>query len=238
MTLIFSSFFRALGQMGSGAFLKVIFIGAALALALLAALTWVFGQVIFAFAPNDITLPFIGEIDGLAAILSWGGVLVMMALSVFLMIPVASLFSGLFLDEVAGAVETRHYPALPPARVTGMYEGIKSGINFLGLIIAVNTAALIFYALSGPFAPLTFWAVNGYLLGREYFALVAQRRLDGGAAKTMRRANGWTIWFAGICMAIPLSIPVLNLIIPVLGVATYTHLFHGFAGRKVQGDVL
>jgi uncharacterized protein involved in cysteine biosynthesis len=237
MSLIFSSFFRALGQMGSGAFLKVIFLGAALALALLAALTWALGQMIFALAPNDIDLPFFGTVDGFAAILSWGGVVMMMGLSVFLMIPVASLFSGLFLDEVADAVEARHYPALPAAQDMGLYEGIKSGINFLGLIIAVNAAALIFYVLSDPFAPLTFWAVNGYLLGREYFALVSQRRIDAGAAKTMRRANGWTIWLAGICMAIPLSIPVLNLIIPVLGVATYTHLFHGFAGRTVQSDV-
>jgi len=28
-------------------------------------------------------------------------------------------------------------------------------------------------------------------------------------------------------MAVPLSIPVVNLIIPLLGVATYVHLFHG-----------
>jgi hypothetical protein len=66
MSLIFSSFFRALGQMGSGAFLKVIFLGAALALALLAAVTWGFSQVIFAFAPDTVNLPFFGGVDGLA----------------------------------------------------------------------------------------------------------------------------------------------------------------------------
>jgi hypothetical protein len=30
-------------------------------------------------------------------------------------------------------------------------------------------------------------------------------------------------------MAAPLSIPVLNLLVPVLGVATFTHLFHRLA---------
>ncbi len=238
MSLIFSSFFRALGQMGSGAFLKVIFLGAALALALLAAITWGFSQVIFAFAPDTVNLPFFGGVDGLAAILSWGGFAVMLGLSVFLMIPVASVFSGMFLDEVADAVESRHYPSLPPALGQGFYEGLKSGINFLGLVVAVNTLALLFYFLSGPFAPLVFWAVNGYLLGREYFALVSSRRIDKTAAKAMRKQHWGKVWLAGICMAIPLSIPILNLIIPVLGVATYTHIFHGLTGRKMQDDVI
>jgi CysZ protein len=30
-------------------------------------------------------------------------------------------------------------------------------------------------------------------------------------------------------MAAPLSIPLINLVIPVLGVATFTHLFHRLA---------
>lgn len=238
MTLILRSFLRALGQMGSGAFLQVIFVGMALALALLAAVTWGFGQIIYAIVPDTVDLPFFGGVDGVAALLSWGGFGVMMVLSVFLMIPVASLFSGLFLDRVASAVEARHYPALPPARTQSLYEGLRSGINFLGLVIAVNVPALILYTLSGPFAPLAFWAVNGYLLGREYFALVSVRRMDLAAAKALRRQHWGKVWLAGICMAIPLSVPLLNLIIPVLGVATYTHIFHGLMGRAVQGDVV
>lgn len=238
MNLIFRSFFRSLGQMGSGAFLKVIFLGAALALALLAGVTWGFSQLVYALAPDMVDLPFVGGVDGVAALLSWGGFAVMLGLSIFLMIPVASLFSGMFLDEVADAVETRHYPNLPPARSQGMYEGLKSGINFLGLVVAVNVPALILYMLAGPAAPLVFWAVNGYLLGREYFALVSARRVDAAEAKVMRKQHWGVIWIAGICMAIPLSIPVLNLIIPVLGVATYAHIFHGLAGRAPRSEVI
>ncbi len=238
MSLIFSSFFRALGQIGSGAFLKVIFLGASLALGLLALITWGFSEAIYAISPDTVNLPFVGGVDGLAAILSWGGFFLMLGLSIFLMIPVASVFSGMFLDEVADAVEARHYPNLPPATGQGFYEGLKSGINFLGLIVAINTLALLLYFASGPAAPLVFWAVNGYLLGREYFALVSSRRMDKTAAKALRKQHWGTVWLAGICMAIPLSIPILNLIIPVLGVATYTHIFHGLMGRKVQGDVI
>ena len=31
-------------------------------------------------------------------------------------------------------------------------------------------------------------------------------------------------------MAIPLTIPVMNLIIPIIGVAAFTHLFHRLNG--------
>ncbi len=238
MNMIFASFFRALGQILDARFLKVIFLGAALALALLAGVTWGFSQIVYAVFPDEVDLPFIGGVDGVAAIASAAGFGLMMVFSVFLMIPVASLFSGMFLDEVASAVEARHFPALPPSAGQGVYEGLKSGINFLGLVIAVNVPALILYAIAPPLAPVLFWVINGYLLGREYFALVAACRIDAAGAKTLRRAHWGKVWLAGICMAIPLSVPVLNLIIPVLGVATFTHIFHRLQGRDVQGDVI
>jgi uncharacterized protein involved in cysteine biosynthesis len=83
--------------------------------------------------------------------------------------------------------------------------------------------------VAGPATPLVFWGVNGFLLGREYFTLVAQRRLSPEDAKAMRRRNRWRIWLAGTLMAAPLSLPLVNLVIPVLGVATFTHLFHQLA---------
>jgi CysZ protein len=74
-----------------------------------------------------------------------------------------------------------------------------------------------------------FWLVNGWLLGQEYFMLVAQRRLGRVAARGLRRQNRLTLWAAGTLMAAPLSLPLINLVIPVLGVATFTHIFHRIA---------
>ena len=59
-------------------------------------------------APESVNLPFIGEITWIKNLLSWGSVLLIMVLSVFLMVPVASAFTSLFLDDVADAVEARH----------------------------------------------------------------------------------------------------------------------------------
>jgi len=158
----------------------------------------------------------------------------MIALSVFLMVPVAALFSGLFLEDVADAVEERHYPALPAVKRMGIYQSLIGSVNFFGVLIAVNAVALVLYAFVGPFAPLMFWAVNGYLLGREYFQTVAYRRMDHRAAQALRRAWRGRIWLAGTLMAAPLSLPFVNLLIPVLGVATFTHLFHRIRAEEAR----
>jgi len=67
------------------------------------------------------------------------------------------------------------------------------------------------------------------LLGREFFMTVALRRLPRDEARTMRRRNFTTVWMAGTLMAMPLSVPVVNLLVPVLGAATFTHLYHRLA---------
>jgi uncharacterized protein involved in cysteine biosynthesis len=155
----------------------------------------------------------------------------MLGLSVFLMVPVASAFSGLFIEDIADAVEDRHYPGLPPVTPVRLGDSLVASLNFLGLVIAANVLALVLYIFAGPFIPVVFWAVNGWLLGREYFTLVATRRIGREGAKALRAQNSGRIWLAGILMAAPLSVPLVNLVIPVLGVATFTHLFHRMASR-------
>jgi len=227
--VIFAAFFRALGQLGDRRFRRVVILGVLLALALLFAVYAAFLQLVWWLSPDQIDLPVIGPVTGMDTLLGWTSVLFMIGLSVFLMVPVASAFTGLFLEDVADAVEDRHYPQLPPATPLSFAEGLRQSVNFLGVVIAVNLGALFVYPFLGPAIPLAFWAVNGFLLGREYFSLVALRRLPPSEVKAMRRRNRWTLWAAGTLMAAPLSVPILNLVIPVLGVATFTHLYHQLA---------
>ncbi len=227
--MIFAAFFRALGQLGDRRFRRVVFLGVLLALALLFAVYALFLQLIWWFSPDTIDLPVIGPVSGVDTLLGWASVFFMIGLSIFLMVPVATAFTAIFLEDVADAVEDRHYPNLPPATPLSLAEGLRQSVNFLGLVIAVNVGALFLYPFVGPGIPLVFWAVNGFLLGREYFSLVALRRLPATEVKAMRRRNRWTLWAAGTLMAAPLSVPILNLVIPVLGVATFTHIYHKLA---------
>jgi len=220
------SFLRALGQVTDPRFAGVLVRALLLTLGLLVALTmgavWLVGLLHESF-----WLPWIGEVATpftAARGMALGG---MAVLSAFLMFPVAAMFVGLFLDQVAEAVEARHYPGLPPPRKTGLLEGMKGGIGFTLVVLGVNLVGMVVYLLSGPFAPLVFWAVNGYLFGREYFELVALRRVEPPEMRNLRRRHGFRIWLSGALMAVPLSVPLVNLIVPLLGVAAYVHLFHG-----------
>lgn len=224
--MIWSGFTAALGQWSDPRFRRVVLLGVALTLGLLVLAYAGFVALIQWLVPDVTDLPLIGPVGGIDTLLSVASIFVMLGLSVFLMVPVASAFSGIFLEEVVQAVEDRHYPALPPARKLGLFDGIVASVNFVGLVILVNLGALLALPFVGPLAPLLFWAVNGWLLGQEYFTMVALRRMTRAEARGWRRAHRGRLWLAGTLMAVPLSIPLVNLLIPVFGVATFTHIYH------------
>ena len=167
----------------------------------------------------------IGEASLLGNLLNMGGVLSTFVLSIWLMGPIASTIISLFLDEVARAVEARHYPHLPEVQGTRLHKQILTTVSFFGVLVLANLGALILSVFLPVLAPFIFWATNGYLLGREYFQMTSIRRISQNEAKLLFQRNRGAIWFTGIIIAIPLSIPVVGLIIPVLGAATFTHQF-------------
>jgi CysZ protein len=224
--MILGDFLKALGQITDGRFLGVLAIGLGLTIALLVGFYLVFVTVIGWIVPESFTLPWIGEITWVDNALNWAGVPVMLLLSSILMVPVASAFISMFLETIAAAVERKHYPNLPPARSIGIIGGLVDAVKFLGLLIVVNLLALVLYLVFTPLAPILFWVVNGVLLGREYAQLVALRRSDAAGAAAFRKRHRPTIFAAGVLMAVPLTIPVVNLLVPILGAATFTHLYH------------
>ncbi len=224
--MILVDYLKALGQIGDSRFMRVLALGLGLTIALLFGFTILFAWTVGLITPDSVTLPWIGEITWIDNLASWAVIPVMLIASIFLMIPVASAFTGFFLDNVADAVEAKHYPDLPPAAHVPFSESLVETLKFLGLLLAVNLAALILCLIFAPFAPLIFWGVNGLMLGREYATLVARRRMSATQVHAFRTRHFTTIWLAGICMAIPLTIPVMNLIMPIIGVAGFTHIVH------------
>ena len=224
--MILGDFLKALGQLGDARFLRVMLLGVALSVALLIGIYAILISLVDLLIPGHITIPLLGEVGGITALFDWGSLLLVLVLSVFLMMPVASAFSAFFLDWVADAVEDRHYPGLPPVQGMGLGAMLLDTLGFLALLIAVNLLSLMLWPVLGPAMPLITWGLNGYLLGREFFTLVAARHLGRQGAMAMRRRFSTQVWLAGVLMAAPLTFPVVNLLVPVLGVATFTHMFH------------
>ncbi len=229
--MIAGAFLAAIAQFDDPRFRRAIGLGLALALALLFALYAVVLMIVQGVTPDTLTLPWVGPVEGLSTLLSVASIAFMLILSVFLMVPVASAFTGLFLDDVADAVEARYFPDLPQAPRAAFWPALVDSLRYFGLLVGLNLIGLLVVIFTGGLGFLVLWGINGYLLSREYFTMVALRRMTPEDAHRMRRANLGRLWIAGVLMAIPLSIPLVNLVMPVIGAAAFTHLFHRIALR-------
>ncbi len=186
------------------------------------------------FAILGVALWFVAGwmVSGLAHWIDWvahfGTLIVTVALSWFLFPVGVTAVVGFFLEDVAGAVEQRYYPGRPAARQQPLLAMIWSGLRFACVALLLNLVLLPAYLLLLVFPPLyllVFYSVNGYLLGREYFELVAYRRLEERDADELRRACRGRVMLAGVAMAFMLTIPVFNLVAPIAATAFAVHLF-------------
>ena len=230
--MILTDFAKAVAQLADSRFQSVLWRGIGLTIALLFGVYAALLALIDWATADPISLPLVGEITWLGDLLGWGSLGLVLFLSIFLMVPVASAITSLFLDEVAEAVEDKHYPALPPVPHVSFWDGLHDTVNFLGILVTANIMAVILYLIFPFAAPFIFYALNGFLLGREYFHMAATRREGRDGARALRRKHGGTIWLAGCLMAVPLTFPLVNLLIPVLGAATFTHLYHRLSARE------
>ena len=135
---------------------------------------------------------------------------------------------AVFLEEICAAVEDKHYPGLPDPRPQAITEVLLQTLAFSGVIVAANLLALpvyVFFWWLGPVNLLVFYVLNGYLLSREYFELVASRRLGPGDVKALRRTHLGYLWVAGAVIAFILTIPVVNMFAPIAATAFMLHVF-------------
>jgi CysZ protein len=223
--MILSDFLKSVAQFDDPKFRRVLWRGMGLTIVLLIAACLLVNFGINQLLSSAWAANLIGNQSWLGALINVGGVLFTIALSIWLMVPVTSAIIALFLDEVAQAVEARHYPHLPKQTATKLQDQILVGIRFLGILLLANIGALILSMIVPPLAPFVFWATNGYLMGREYFQMAAMRRMPRAQAQELFQRHQGSIWTAGILIAIPMSIPLVGLFIPILGAATFTHQF-------------
>ena len=217
---------RALAQLRYPKFFGVVIWAMLITLAVLAGFVWMAALGLGLVLPDTVSVPFFGPVEIVTRVASWAFVGLLSVLSVFLMVPLSAVVVGFFLETVVDTVEAGSYPGLPKVEAMPIREALWEALRFFGLMVVVNLLALVVYLLANVAAPLVFWAVNGFLLGREYFQLVAARRLGRKGADALRKKHRLTIWATGAVMAVPLSVPLVNLFVPVLGVAAFTHQFH------------
>jgi uncharacterized protein involved in cysteine biosynthesis len=160
------------------------------------------------------------------------GALAVLALSWLFFPAVVTLVMGFFLDGVAAAVEASDYPGQPPARRAPVREIVATTLRLMGLTILLNLLALPLYILMPGINLFLFLALNGYLFGREYFEVVALRRLDTMAARAVRRRFGGYVFLGGVVIAGLFALPLVNLVAPVIATAFMVHVFQALSARE------
>ncbi|MEL6335780.1 MAG: EI24 domain-containing protein [Pseudomonadota bacterium] len=214
---------RAAGQMTDRRFLGVLLLSLTLTVGLLAGVS-LLASLALGFLPATVTLPLIGEVSTPIGWIQGAAVIGVLAASVFLMIPVSAAFVTLFADRIVRAVDAKWYPDRRGSGARGMLEQMGEALRLLIVSLLIMVLALFVLLLTGPLAPFLFIALNGYLLGREFFETVAAHYMPARQAAALRRRHRFTVWIAGMALTVPLVVPIMNLIVPVLGTAAFTHL--------------
>lgn len=219
---MFNAFSKGISQLNDRRTRKVLWLCIGAAMAVFAVLWVAIGflltsTVFFSTGWLETAVDLLGGLATL--ILTW-----------FLFPGIMSALIGLFLEDIAGAVEARHYPSLPKAKGLPATAVMLTTLRFLGKVIILNILLLIFL-LFPPVFPFVFYAVNGYLLSREYFELVALRRIGPEEMKALRRAHRGRLFMAGVMITVLLTVPLVNLLAPIVATAAMVHLFEGWRGK-------
>lgn len=216
---ILSALIKAFGQLSDPRLRRILKIGIAAALGCWIALALGASAVL-----RTLTL-FGNQWADLGADLALGLAALLVPLLFFSAL--ATFVMSFWLDDVADIVEAEHYPHLGPARKMGWAEILAGSARFLGVMVLITALAAPFYLalLLFGLGILLNYAVNGYLLGREYFEAVAARRLDSTAMRLLFRNNLGRVWLCGAVINLLFQIPLLNLTAPVVSAAFMTHVF-------------
>lgn len=141
---------------------------------------------------------------------------------------------GLFLDDIADAVERRWYPQEAPGRALALWPALWGSLRFLGVVLLVNLLLLPVYAILLFFPPLLYGLsllVNGWLVSREYFEQVAWRYMSHAEATQMRRRYRGDLWLCGVVIVLLLTIPLVNFLVPIVATAFMVHVYKRLRAR-------
>ena len=147
---------------------------------------------------------------------------------IFLAPPTTSLVAGFYLDDIAAIVERSIDPSRPPGRPLPLGASLALGVRFALLSIVVNIAVLALTIFTGV-GLVSFFILNGYLLGREYFELAAMRHISAAEARDLFDRHWLEVFAAGAIVATLVAVPVLNLLTPLYATAFLTRVFRRIA---------
>ena len=151
--------------------------------------------------------------------------------SIFLVAPASALVTGFFVDDLAASVERDLDPVATPGTPLPVAQAVWLSVRFALLSLGVMVIALALLLVPGVNA-IAFLLANAYLSGRQYFEFASLRFRSLEATAALRHDHAGTIFLAGFCIALFLSVPVLNLLTPLFGTALMVRVHRRIAARR------
>jgi len=173
------------------------------------------------------------SITGLDWLVDTLGSLAAVIILVLLLPSFFGLIASFKLDTICSEVEKRHYQDLPPASYKSLIGPLLIGLRFTIILVILNIA-VIPLSLIPPVYLISGWFLNGYLLGREFFELVAIRHLNPNQIRILRKKQKLTVFFIGLVLALISMVPILNLLLPLYATALMTHVFHYLQKKSIN----
>jgi CysZ protein len=213
-----SSAAAALRQMFDPKFRGVLWLGIGATLALFIAL-WVALRFVVAFVP---TFGLSWMEDAVTIISTF----LLSIAFIFMGAPIAQAFASIFLDRVASAVETKHYPNAKYGQGASTWGLVAAGLTFAGISAVLNLLAFPLQIASFGIGTVVVLFINGYLTGRTFFELAALRHMPTRQARALRRSHRVRLFLGGALISLLAMIPILNFFVPLFGAAMMTHEYN------------
>jgi uncharacterized protein involved in cysteine biosynthesis len=160
--------------------------------------------------------------------LAWGadvlGSVAASLLALWLFVPVATAIGMMYFDRIAASVERRFYPWLPPPAGASVLEQAWDGVAVALKVLALNVLALILAFILPGIGLILGWLIAAYAIGRGLFVAVAMRRMPRRMAEALYRSSRGVVLAQGAILALAAYIPILNLLVPIVGVAAMVHV--------------
>ncbi|MEO1048084.1 MAG: EI24 domain-containing protein [Pseudomonadota bacterium] len=238
MTLVFSAFIKACGQLFDPPMLRVLaktllvtlLIFVALALALWLAIAQGLEWALTGFLPQDYEGPAVAVATLLISLILFWLLFRVVALAVL----------QFFADEVVAAVEARHYPDAAE-RATPLPLQVEIALSLRGAAralvlngLALPVALFLMVTAIGP--AVVFLFVNAVLLGRELTDMAWLRHCEGDVkGNPVPRLERFAL---GAGVAGLMMVPFANLVAPLIGAAAGTHLVQGRLTRQSRENAI
>lgn len=157
-------------------------------------------------------VPLIPDGGGWLGYVSMAGAFVasvaVVVLAVALSPAISMVVGGTLFDFAAERIEEKI--GAPTGRMVPIQEGVLNGVRIALPALALNLIAIPLYFIPVVNA-LTFYTLNGFLMGREYATIAATRHMSYAEAVALRKRHGLSVFFVGLaCSLVPFLAPLVG----------------------------